>query len=158
MGEQWRPAGPMVASITCKPKQYKQFCIVVKSSPDVDLCYHPMVKKGGHKEWTGAPISITHNGQTIATMPTGTRTFKHCLSMDDVDVKNDVFQLSNFKDDGVCITSLKVNNKIVTVGTSDQPNFWLDGDNPNCASDYVATPQITIQNGEVSADGCNGKY
>lgn len=156
MGEQWRPAGPMVSSITCKPKEYRQFCITVKSSPDEDLCYHPMVKNGA-KEWQGGDISINHNGETIATMKSGTRTFKHCLSMDDVDVKKDVFQLTNSDKDGVCITSLEVNGEIVKVGKSEQPNFWLDGDNPNCSSNHVATPQVTIKNGEVTTD-CSGDY
>ena len=78
--------------------------------------------------------------------------------MEDVDVENDVFQLTNFDNDGVCITSLEVNNKQVTVGMSDQPNFWLDGDTPNCSSDIVATPQITIQNGQVTTDNCSGEY
>lgn len=157
MGEQWRPAGPMVSSITCKPKEYRQFCIVVKSSPDEDLCYHPSVKNGaGWKHWKGDDIEITQNGQIIATMPSETRTFKHCLSMDDVDVKNDVFELKKTGSDGVCITSLEVNNKIVTVGMSDQPNFWIDGDDHNCGSNHVSTPYITIKNGEVTTE-CSGE-
>ena len=158
MGEQWRPAGPMVSSITCKPKEYRQFCIVVKSSPDEDLCYHPSVKNGaGWRHWSGDPIKITQNGQTIATMPSGTRTFKHCLSMDDVDVENDVFKLEKTGSDGICITSLEVNNKIVTVGMSDQPNFWIDGNDHNCGSNHVSTPYISIKNGEVTTE-CSGDF
>ena len=157
MGEQWRPAGPIVSTVTCKPKEFKLFCIAIKSGPDQDLCQHH-IAKNGPKQWRGGDISINHNGKTIATMETGTRTFKHCLPMEDVDVENDVFQLTNFDNDGVCITSLEVNNKQVTVGMSDQPNFWLDGDTPNCSSDIVATPQITIQNGQVTTDNCSGEY
>ena len=68
--------------------------------------------------------------------------------MDQIDIKNDQFQLERTTTDGVCITSLTVNGKQMLVGkNNDLQSFWIDGDDNNCLDDFASTTQITIQNG-----------
>ena len=52
----------------------------------------------------------------IATIPAKFRKFEYCLSYDEIDMKNDVFQLQSTGDDDVCITELSINNQKMLFG------------------------------------------
>ena len=68
--------------------------------------------------------------------------------MDQIDIKNDQFQLERTNNDGVCITSLTVNGIQILVGkNNDLQSFWIDGNDPSCLDDFTTTKQMTIQNG-----------
>ena len=80
------------------------------------------------------------------------------MSINDVDVTNDEFQLQITGNDGVCITSLFINGKLLLVGeNNNSQNFWIDGDQNYCPGDFMITSQITIQNGQVVESVCKGK-
>ena len=100
---------------------------------------------------------IQHNGHTIAALPEGFREFEHCLSLDDVDVANDEFQLQSTSGNGVCITSLSINGNPILVGASNNlQNFWIDSDEPDCLDNFMSSSQITIRNGQVISSTCQG--
>ena len=110
-----------------------------------------------HQWYEGDAIKIKHNGNTIATIPRGFNEFEHCLSLDDVDVTNDEFQLQSTGNDGVCITSLTINDNLLLVGeNNNSQNFWVDGDDTYCPGDFMITSQITIRNGQVISSTCKG--
>ena len=140
-----------VISSECDPK----FCIEMTSSADEDLCQHI---KGGPKDYPGGPISIKQNGNVIGSMKKGTQNFKLCLDYDQVDISNDVFELHNPKNDGVCVTSLTVDGNAILFGPNDQPNFWLDGDDNDCRGDFVSTQTLTIQNNALASSECDPKF
>ena len=78
----------------------------------------------------------------------GFNDFEHCFRLDQIDIKNDQFQLERTTSDGVCITGLTVNGKQMFVGkNNDMESFWIDGDHNNCLDDFTGTTQMTIQNG-----------
>ena len=64
----------------------QDFCISATSSKHRKLCSRK------HKAAHGSAINILQNGNIIATMPAGFRKFEHCMSFDEVDLKNDNFQ------------------------------------------------------------------
>ena len=139
------------------------FCILATSSADESLCERlapdgtPL--GGSHEDWAGADIIIKHNGNTIATIPTGFREFKHCLHIDDVDVTNDEFQLQSTSWDGICITSLLINRNPILVGENNNlQSFWIDSDQPYCSDEYMSSSQIMIQNGQVISSTCKGQH
>ena len=141
-----------LASSECDPK----FCIRMASSADDDLCQHPV---GGPKDYAGGPIEIKQNGNIIGSMKRGTKDFRLCLEYDQVDIANDVFELSNSKIDGACITSLTVDGNAILLGPNgDKPNFWLDGDDNDCTDDFVSTQQLTIQNNALASSECDPKF
>ena len=100
---------------------------------------------------------IQHNGHTIAALPEGFREFEHCLSLDDVDVANDEFQLQSTSGNGVCITSLSINgNPLLVGGSNNLQNFWIDSNEPYCLDHFMSSSQITIRNGQVISSTCKG--
>ena len=120
------------------------------------MCQHPLFPNGnGPDYWDGSEIIIKHNGQTIATMPAGFTEFEHCLNNDDVDVANDEFQLQSTSGNGVCITSLSINDNPILVGASNNlQNFWIDSDGSYCLDNFMSSSQITIRNGQVISSTC----
>ena len=90
--------------------------------------------------------------------------FEYCRRLDLVDIENDEFQLQSTggggridKGDGVCITSLTVNESEMLVGKlDDQAVFWIDGTQRwiHCKDTSMSTQQITIKNGKVHSSEC----
>ena len=107
--------------------------------------------------WQGGDIKIFHNGQSKATFPSGFNEQQYCIPFQELDVKNDRFQLKASNNDGVCIQSLLVNGQQLLVGAlDDQPSFWIDGNNNSCDYDKMSTSQLTIQNGAIISSACKG--
>ena len=124
------------------------------SSEDEDLCTHPGTNAGPHS-WAGGEINIKRNGEIVATILSGFDEFEHCFRVDQIDKINDQFQLQSTATDGVCITSLTVNGKQLLVGkNNDRKGFWIDGNQNDCLDDFMATSQITIQNGLGKISKC----
>ena len=124
------------------------------SSDDESLCQHAQ-PNAGPKDWAGGDIAIKHNGETVATIPSGFKEFEYCLDMDDVDVPNDKFQLQSSNGDGACITSLSINiNQLLVGKNSNLPSFWIDGSDQYCLDNFMSSSQITIQNGQVNSSVC----
>ena len=145
-----------VLSSECDPK----FCIRMTSSPDEDLCQHPKASNV-NSSWAGSAISITQNGDVIGSMKRNTKEFELCLSYDDVDIENDVFEFAKTSDDGVCITSLSIDGNDILVGplnTPNQPNFWIDGNDNSCTDNFVSTQQLIVQNNAVISSECDAKF
>ena len=129
------------------------------SSNNEFFCQHAR-SGAGPNDWAGGDIAIKHNGETVATMPRGFKEFEYCLDMDDVDVCKDKFQLQSSSGDGVCITSLSINNLQLFVGKNNNlPSFWIDGNDQFCLKDFISTSQIIIRSEQVISSLCkpNGK-
>ena len=79
------------------------------------------------------------------------------MSFDQVDEENDRFQLQSSNTDGVCITSISVNDVKVLVGkNNDKSIFWIDGNQNECNEEFMSSQQITIKNGEIISSRCKG--
>ena len=112
---------------------------------------------GGNKanNWLGGDIYLNQNGRTIATTKYGFLNFEHCVGA----ARDDEFQLQASNDDGVCITSLSVNDKQLLVGkNNDLPNFWMNQRNPKCTKSHMTTSQITVKNGEIFSSQCKPEF
>ena len=117
----------------------------------------------GPSQSDGAEIAFEHNGETIATIPEGFTEFEYCLDAENVTM-NDIFQLESLAScissgcDGVCITSLSIGGDQVLVGENNNlTSFWIDGDQNYCMDDFMSSPQIQIQNGQVISSKCKDR-
>ena len=130
----------------------EEFCIRMTSSA-ADVCAHPTLANPAH--WLGGTIQLKQNGEVIATMSWGTKNFEHCLPKSDVDEENDEFSLHATSSDGVCITSLYINEEQILVGKDDDlEGFWLDHDQPNCVDGYMSSSHMIFKNGKVILSQC----
>jgi len=132
----------------------QKYCLRMTSSRDEALCQHA-VNGAGPKDWAGGDITIKHNSKTVAIIPSGFEDFEYCFN--EVDVSNDKIQLQSSNSDGVCITSLSINDKKLFVGKhNEQQSFWMDRriDKQFCSDDFISTSDITIQNGQVISSTC----
>ena len=142
-------------SKTCKsPSPFQQInsvdrvCIKITSNMDDDLC-----SGGGNKaeNWLGGDINLNLNGETIATTSHGFLDFEHCVEASIVDE----LQLQATSTDGVCITSLSVNNKQLLVGKNgDLPSFWMSTNRLKCTGQRMTTSEITIKDGKIISSEC----
>ena len=124
------------------------------SSNDESLCQH-VVPNVGPKHWAGSDIVIKQNGVNVATMPAASTEFEYCLNMNDIDIANAELQLQSSSGDGVCITSLSIENNQLFVGKNNNlTSFWIDGNDQYCLDDFMSTSQITIQNEQVISSIC----
>ena len=81
--------------------------------------------------------------------------FEYCVDVDQVDFENDFFDFVAPVSDGVCITSLTLNDEPVLVGpNNDLSKFWLDAEKAHCLENTVATPILTVQNGQDYYSEC----
>ena len=100
-------------------------------------------------------FNIRHNGEVVGTMEPDSSYFEYCVDVDQVDFENDFFDFVAPVSDGVCITSLTLNDEPVLVGpNNDQSKFWLDAENHHCLENIVSTPILTIQNGQDYYSEC----
>ena len=108
-------------------------------------------------QWRGGKLFINQNQKRIATIPSGFKYHQFCIPFDQVDVKNDQFQLQSSNNNNVCITHFFVDGKQIFVGAmNDQSSFIIDGNQNSCQEEKMSTAQITIQNGEVLSSECKG--
>ena len=129
-----------------------EFCIDITSSEDENLCQHP---RASPTAWSGGSLDLKHNGAIIKTIPKGFTHFEHCLPANEVDIKHDKFQLASTTNDGVCITSLTINNKIILGGlNNNQPNYWIDGDDIDCQENFMVSKEITILRDQIISPAC----
>ena len=115
---------------------------------DEELC-----SIGGNQanNWLGGEINLNQNGEKIATLPYGFTNFEYCVGAS----HDDEFQLQATNDDGVCITSLAINNNQLLVGKDEnQESFWMNQKLPKCSNDQMTTSQLTIQNGNIVSSEC----
>ena len=101
--------------------------------------YNDFSQSEKYFDWSGSDIFIKHNGVHVATMPSAYEVFEYCFEMDDIDVTNDKFQLQSTSDDGVCITSLLINNNQLLVGKHNNlQGFWIDGNDNYCLDESMS--------------------
>ena len=87
--------------------------------------------------------------------------FQYCIAQNDIDIENDNLKFFATGNDGVCITSLHVDNRQIYVGKNDnltsfefaRPN---QGESFACHEDKLITSLLTINNGEVIQSQCKG--
>ena len=82
------------------------------------------------------------------------------MPFEQVDILNDQFQLQSYSTtDGVCISSFVLNKSQILVGRhNNQTAFWLkDGNDRNCESGLMKTPDIIVQNYTVISSQCKGR-
>ena len=67
---------------------------------------------GGDDSWMGSPLTLSRNGNTLVVLQSGFTQEDYCLTMDQVDQENDIFELSVSGGDGVSdrISFLDVEN------------------------------------------------
>ena len=136
-----------------------QYCIKITSSDD-DICRtHP--KRRQNSSWDGGNIELHYitkdDEDHVATLETGEKEMEFCLPIDQVNISDDIFSLSATSTDGVCITSLTVNNEPLLVGiNNDLTYFWMDENDlvDRCEDNYMATDVLEIQNGKVVYSNC----
>ena len=138
--------------------QYSEkYCIRATSSLDYSLCKHHDGHDGPYDayDWNGGVIELKHNGETIVTLPSWFEEFEHCL--DDVTMY-DIFELQSTSSDGVCFTSLSINEKQLLVGESNNlQSFWIDSDQNYCLDDFMSSSLIKIQNGQIIYSSCKDR-
>jgi len=109
---------------------------------------------GGNQanNWLGGEINLNQNGEKIATLPYGFTNFEYCVGAS----YDDEFQLQATNDDGVCITSLAINNNQLLVGQDqNQQSFWMNQKLPKCSNDQMTTSQLTIsRHGDIVSSEC----
>ena len=137
-----------------KNSQQCKYCIRVTSSADPNLC-----KPYAAYNYLGGGINFIINGEVKDTLARGFTEFEYCSKWDEIDIENDKIQLQSTSTDGVCITSLSLNDNQILVGKlNDRPSFWIDGDPGACLDHFMSTPQITFKNGEVLSSFCKGIF
>ena len=117
-------------------------------------------------DWKGGEIYINVNNIRMQTIPRGFEgTFPFCIVSDKFNVAQAIIQLESSDIDGVCITSLQINNEILLLGKSkSKSEFWIDGNKNECSYNrngaseisVVAAPEISIRNGNVYSSPCKG--
>ena len=146
-----------INSLSNLSRDSENYCIRATSSYDSRLCKHHDGHDGRYDayDWSGGAIKLKRNGETIATLPYYFREFEHCL--DDVTMY-DIFELQSTSIDGVCITSLSINEKQLLVGESNNlQSFWIDSDQNYCLDDFMSSSLIKIQNGKVIFSSCKDR-
>ena len=134
-----------------------QYCVKITSSDD-DICRtHP--KRRQNSSWDGGAIElhyITKDFENhVATLNPGQKEVEFCMQIDQVNIEDDIFSLQATSTDGVCITSLTVNNEQLLVGeNNDLVYFWMDENDLRCEDNYMATDVLEIQNGKVVYSNC----
>jgi len=127
--------------------QNSNYCIEIESSKD----------NCTSGTYTGSPIGLFHNNVEKATIPSKFEQFSFCLPLNYVNIENDQFKLHMKKRDGVCISSLRLNNKQILVGKNDDlSHFSFDNDGITCKANQMVTPLLTIKNGTVVSSICKG--
>ena len=81
-----------------------------------------------------------------------------CFLFQQFNVEKAIIQLESSNTDGVCITSLQINNEILLLGKNkSKSEFWIDGDQNVCTDTVVAASEISIRNGDVYSSPCKSK-
>ena len=138
-----------------RSKPTPEYCVKITSSNDSSCGNHPKPSAS----WHGGAIELLHNGDVVATLPTRGQQLEYCLPIDEVDVANDQFEFKSTTTDGVCITSLTVNNEQLLVGQNDdQSTFWLDQNENHCLDSNMAGKSLTVQNGEIYYSECKKDF
>ena len=97
------------------------------------------------------------NGKRKTSLQRGFKHFRYCSPWNKSDRESDIFKLQSSNNDGICITSLHINEKQIFVGKNKkQLNFWIDGNQNECSNEFMSTSQITIQNTEIISSECKG--
>ena len=63
----------------------------------------------GLEHWTGNEIELLQNDHVVGIFPAGFKDFQICISRDQVDIENDIFELRRTGTDGVCIFKTVLN-------------------------------------------------
>ena len=116
-----------------------------------------------NRHFEGGEVYLNINDVRKATVPRKFRYFEHCFPSEEVDVVNDRFRLQSSSNDGVCISSLKINGTQILNGrNNNQTAFWLDKNSRSCdnvvddVQYLMASPYIAIQNNQVISPSCKG--
>ena len=118
-----------------------------------------------NRHFEGGEVYLNINDVRKATAPRKFRYFEHCFPSEEIDVVNDRFRLQSSSNDGVCISSLKINGTQILNGRNNNKTaFWLDKNSRSCdnvvddVQYLMASPYITIQNNQVTSSACKGKF
>ena len=104
--------------------------------------------------WSGADINLSVDGVIKKVLPTAFTEMEYCLPFSNSD-KEIGFQSTG--ENGVCITSLTVNENQIFVGKFNNLSyFWIDDNHNECIDENMSTPYLTIKNGEITSSFCKG--
>ena len=137
-----------------------QYCVKITSGDDAVCQNNP-----SDSTWDGGAIEMEYitkdfdNNKNVATLERGEKEVEFCMILDQVDIENDIFKLDATSTNGVCITSLTVNNEQLLVGeNNDHAYFWMDENDLRCEENYMATDVLEIQNGKVVYSDCKKDF
>ena len=135
-----------------------QYCVKVTSGDDAVCRNNPK-----YTSWDGGNVELHWKNKDfathVATLTPGQLQMEFCLPIDQVNIDDDIWTLQSTSKDGVCITSVTVNNEQLFVGkNNDQAYFWIDENDLDCTDDHMSTDVLTIQNGQVYYSECKQDY
>ena len=81
-----------------------EYCIRITSSRDANLCGG--ADGGWIDAWNGGSLELVHNGNVIHILPVDFTDEEKCLTIDQVDVTNDQFELRFKAGNGVSFSNL----------------------------------------------------
>ena len=131
-----------------------KYCVKITSGDDAVCQNNP-----NDSTWEGGAVEMEYITKdfhkSVATLNRGDKEVEFCMILDQVDIENDIFVLDATSRNGVCITSLTVNNEQVLVGgNNDMAHFWMDKNDQECSDKHMSTDFLRIQNGRVFYSEC----
>ena len=145
-------------NLKLKSFETPQYCVKVTSGDETVCRNNPK-----YRSWDGGAVELHFKTKDfdnhVATMNPGEKEMKFCLPIDQVNLEDDIWTLQSTSNDGVCITSLIVNNEQLLVGkNNDKAYFWLDENDLDCTDEHMSTDVLSIQNSEVYYSECKSDY
>ena len=131
-----------------------KYCVKITSGDDAVCRNNP-----NDSTWEGGAVEMKYITEdfhkSVATLNRRDKEVEFCMILDQVDIENDIFVLDATSKNGVCITSLTVNNEQLLVGeNNDMAHFWMDKNDQECSDNHMSTQFLKIQNGRVFFSEC----
>ena len=134
-----------------KSSETPQYCVKVTSG-DHPACRNTPDQTslaGGAIELHFKTKDFTNRVATLNAAAFEEKEMEFCLPIDQVNINDDIFTLQATSSNGVCITSVTVNNEKL------DEVFWLkDNDFNYCEDDFMSTNILKIQNGDIDSSTC----
>ena len=103
-----------------------KYCVKITSGDDAVCRNNPK-----DSTWDGGAVELDYITKdfdsNVATLNRGEKEVEFCMIIDQVNIEDDIFAFQATSRNGVCITSLTVNNEQLLVGENNEmAYFWMD--------------------------------
>ena len=131
-----------------------KYCVKITSGDDAVCRNNPK-----DSTWDGGAVELDYITKdfdsNVATLNRGEKEVEFCMIIDQVNIEDDIFAFQATSRNGVCITSLTVNNEQLLVGENNEmAYFWMDKNDQECSDKHMSTDILEIQNGRVFYSEC----